>query len=119
MKDKMEELKKLRHDRRLTQAQFSEWLEIPKRTYEKWESGESTPPIWVIKLIKFKCEQATQGEQIKIEDKLLYCNVKTASRLDGEYRTYYTKEEEADKEVKFYEKKMTGYTLKREIYKKI
>lgn len=47
-------LRKLRHERRLTQAQFAEWLEIPKRTYEKWESGERVPPQWVITLIKYK-----------------------------------------------------------------
>ena len=60
-------LKKLRKERKLTQAQFSGWLEIPKRTYEKWESGESTPPIWVIKLIQFKCNKSTQGEQLSIK----------------------------------------------------
>lgn len=60
-------LKNLRKERNLTQAQFSEWLEIPKRTYEKWESGESVPPTWVIKLIRFKCEKSTQGEQLDID----------------------------------------------------
>lgn len=60
-------LKKFRKERKLTQAQFAEWLEIPKRTYEKWENGGSVPPIWVIKLIRFKCEKSTQGEQINID----------------------------------------------------
>lgn len=59
-------LKKLRHERRLTQEEFSKWLEIPKRTYEKWESGENVPPTWVVKLIRFKCEKSTQGEQLNV-----------------------------------------------------
>lgn len=59
----MNELKKLRNERNLTQAQFAEWLEIPKRTYQKWETGERIPPKWVIALIKFKCDKSTKEEK--------------------------------------------------------
>lgn len=78
----MNELKKLRQERKLTQAQFAEWLEIPKRTYEKWETGERTPPQWVISLIQFKCEKSTRGEQLEIEEVIACCkNCKNANIL--------------------------------------
>lgn len=81
----MNELKKLRQERNLTQAQFAEWLEIPKRTYEKWETGERTPPTWVVKLIEFKCKKSTQGEQIKIED------IEKATALKEKFHVLHTK----------------------------
>lgn len=37
-----------------TQAEFCKWLHIPKRTYEKWEQGESVPPAYVLELIEYK-----------------------------------------------------------------
>lgn len=63
----MNKIKKIRYKQNLTQAQFAEWLGIPKRTYEKWETGERVPPRWVISLIQFKCEQSTKGEQTTID----------------------------------------------------
>lgn len=35
----------------LTQAKMSELFEIPLRTIENWESGKSSPPAYVAKLI--------------------------------------------------------------------
>lgn len=85
-------LRKLRNERSMTQAQFAEWLEIPKRTYEKWESGERVPPQWVISLIKFKCEKSTQGKQISIDNKEIY-----VIENNGEIQYVYTTEKEARK----------------------
>ena len=91
-------LKKLRKGRELTQAQFAEWLEIPKRTYEKWESGESVPPIWVIKLIRFKCEKSNKGEQISIFRKITKEETAfrvTITRQLGEQKRWFPNESEA------------------------
>lgn len=37
----------------MTQAQFSEHFNIPKRTIENWESGVRTPPDYVLELIEY------------------------------------------------------------------
>lgn len=36
-----------------TQATLSKLLQIPKRTIENWETGKSTPPPYVVWLIRF------------------------------------------------------------------
>lgn len=46
--------KDLRQASGLTQAQFSERFEIPKRTIEEWDRGTRTPPEYLLKLIEFK-----------------------------------------------------------------
>jgi DNA-binding transcriptional regulator YiaG len=35
----------------LTQQGLSDWLEIPKRTIENWDSGKSYPKPWLEKLL--------------------------------------------------------------------
>lgn len=35
----------------LTQQGLSEWLDIPKRTIEDWDSGKSKPTKWVHNLL--------------------------------------------------------------------
>ena len=35
----------------LSQQELSDWLEIPKRTIEDWESGKRIPPRYVEKLV--------------------------------------------------------------------
>lgn len=61
-----ENIKKLRTERKMTQKQFAEWLDIPLITITQWEQGKRTPPNYVYKLIEFKCDKSTNGEQIKI-----------------------------------------------------
>ncbi len=53
MSEKIKELRKLTG---LTQEQFSKKYEIPKRTIENWESNVSSPPKYVLDLLKFKIE---------------------------------------------------------------
>ena len=36
----------------LSQARFAEKYGIPKRTLEKWEQGETTPPAYLVKLLE-------------------------------------------------------------------
>ena len=38
----------------LTQKKFAEFVEIPQRTIENWESGRRQPPAYVVKLIEHK-----------------------------------------------------------------
>lgn len=38
----------------MTQDQMADFLEIPKRTIEDWERGIRTPPIYVVKLIRYR-----------------------------------------------------------------
>lgn len=59
-------IKKLREELNMTQKQFSDWLNIPLQTLRQWEQGKRTPPNYVYKLIEFKCDKSTNGEQIKI-----------------------------------------------------
>lgn len=106
-------MKELIDSMKMTIKEFSETYEIPYNTVRQWYNEKRQAPAWVKKLIEKLVQKTTQGEQIEINEKIIYCNVKTA------YRTYYTKEEDANKEITFYKNKMHGYTLKREIYKKI
>ena len=47
-------IKNLRKQTKMTQQQFSEYFNIPKRTIEDWESEKRTPPEYVVCLIKYK-----------------------------------------------------------------
>lgn len=42
-----DELKEARLLTGLSQQALAERMEIPKRTYEAWEMGERTPPVYV------------------------------------------------------------------------
>ena len=46
-----ERLKEAREKLGLTQQGLSERLEIPKRTIEKWETGDRVPPDYVQRLV--------------------------------------------------------------------
>ena len=50
------DIKELRAKTGLTQKAFSEWLNIPKRTIEDWETGKRVPPPYVVELIAFLIE---------------------------------------------------------------
>lgn len=52
----MSKIKEARIASGLTQQQFSNLLEIPKRTIQDWEGGKRTPPPYVEKLILFYLE---------------------------------------------------------------
>lgn len=44
-------IKALRRSTGLTQKNFSSRYGIPMRTYQAWETGEATPPEYVVKLL--------------------------------------------------------------------
>lgn len=46
------DVKELRNFTNLSQQAFSEKYGIPKRSIENWESGNRTPPEYVIKLLE-------------------------------------------------------------------
>ena len=56
--DTMTEIKELRKRYGFTQQSFSDYLEIPKRSIESWESESETAsrscPAYLIKLIAYK-----------------------------------------------------------------
>ena len=45
-------IKELRQSTNLSQKQFSEMFHIPVSTLRKWEQNESTPPSYVVRLIR-------------------------------------------------------------------
>lgn len=49
-------IKELREKTGLTQKAFGEWLNIPKRTIEDWETGKRVPPPYVVELISYRIE---------------------------------------------------------------
>lgn len=51
-----EEIKEIRRLAGLSQQKFSEMYDIPCRTVENWESKKSSPPIYVVELLRFKVE---------------------------------------------------------------
>ena len=54
--DCSEILKEIRRPTGLNMNDFSIKYEIPVSTYSKWEQGQSSPPEYVIKLLKFKVD---------------------------------------------------------------
>ena len=46
-----EQLKQLRDERHLTQAQAYKKLQVPRRTYEDWERGIASPPEYVQRFV--------------------------------------------------------------------
>lgn len=59
-------IKALRASTGLSQRAFAEKFDIPKRTIENWEGGQTDPPGYVVKLI----EKALEAEQAQGEDAL-------------------------------------------------
>lgn len=47
-------IKEARKNQGMTQEQLADFLEIPKRTIEQWETGKRTPPLYVAKLIRYR-----------------------------------------------------------------
>lgn len=52
----MNEIQKLRAQSGLSQSKFAFKLGIPVRTIQKWEIGQSSPPTYVINMIKTQLE---------------------------------------------------------------
>lgn len=44
-------IQNIRKQTKLSRAEFARYYEIPLRTLEDWESGRSTPPNYVAKLL--------------------------------------------------------------------
>jgi DNA-binding transcriptional regulator YiaG len=51
------DLKAARAAKGLSQARASELLDIPKSTWEQWESGLRTPPAYVLRLVIHELER--------------------------------------------------------------
>lgn len=64
-----EAIKALRASTGLSQKAFAEKFDIPRRTIENWEGGQTDPPGYVVKLIEkaLEAEQA-HGEVIALEE---------------------------------------------------
>lgn len=53
----MNEFTKLRKLTGLNKTEFAAKYNIPYRTVQNWESGQSNPPGYVLELLKFKIEK--------------------------------------------------------------
>lgn len=47
-------IKEMRITSGMTQIAFAEYLNIPRRTIQEWESDRRTPPPYVVELINYK-----------------------------------------------------------------
>lgn len=56
-------LRDLRAMTGLSQKDFGEWLNIPTRTIEQWETGRRKPPKYVVELIEYKVRRECDGRQ--------------------------------------------------------
>ena len=61
----MSKIKKARLNAKLTQAQMSELMAIPKRTIEDWDTGKSSPPIYVERLVIAELERIANIKMCK------------------------------------------------------
>lgn len=59
----MNKLKYLRKQSHLTLAQTAKMLNVPVRTYEKWENGCRVPPIYLYQYIVNRLKLLTMGEK--------------------------------------------------------
>ena len=61
-----EQLRALRAEKQLTQAQAYKILQVPRRTYEDWERGIASPPEYVQRMIiKLLQQEETHMENAK------------------------------------------------------
>lgn len=52
-----ERVKALRKRMGMTQQQFGDYFEIPRRTLQDWESGKRRIPAYLLKLMEFKVNE--------------------------------------------------------------
>ena len=64
-KDYAKRVKALRERMGMTQQQFGDYFEIPKRTLQDWEGGKRKIPEYLLKLMEFKVDA---DEKNKSED---------------------------------------------------
>lgn len=57
MKLYQEEVKKLRTDKKLTQAEFSKLTGVPLRTLQDWEEGKHKPKEYIVNMLKIIIER--------------------------------------------------------------
>lgn len=70
-------IKELRVSTGMTQQEFAEYFNIPRRTIENWEGGKRKPPEYVIELIKYKLKmEGLHMNEIVAEAKMI---------MEGEY----------------------------------
>ena len=53
------QIKSIRAGAGMTQAQFCEYFDIPRRTLEDWESGKLNPPEYLVRLLVYRL--STEG----------------------------------------------------------
>lgn len=54
-------IREIRNYTGLTQRQFSEYTHIPRRTLEQWETGERTPPAYLLGLLSRAIREDVDG----------------------------------------------------------
>lgn len=62
----MSKIKEARLLARLSQAEMSKMLEIPKRTIEDWETGNRKPPVYVEKLVVAELNRIADNKTMEI-----------------------------------------------------
>ena len=56
-------IKQLRSLTGMTQQQFSDYLNIPKRTIENWETEKRVPTEWAVQLIEYKIDKESNNKK--------------------------------------------------------
>ncbi len=65
-------LKELRELAEMNRRQFSEYMEIPLRTMEEWESGRRKMPDYVLRLISYRVRMEKMLRDNRIESEVFY-----------------------------------------------
>ena len=70
LKEQIETLKKLRDEARCNRREFSDYMGIPLRTLEEWESGRRKMPDYVLRLIAYqiRTEQLLRKKGLSLEE---------------------------------------------------
>ena len=58
-KETKKQIKSIRAEAGMTQAQFCEYFDIPRRTLEDWECGKRKPPEYLVRLLVYRL--STEG----------------------------------------------------------
>lgn len=76
LKEQIEKMKQIREEAGLNRKEFSEYMGIPLRTLEEWESGRRKMPDYVLRLIAY---------QIHMEKFLKDKGIKKGDGINGKY----------------------------------
>ncbi len=63
LQHQMEAMKKIRASTGMNRRQFSDYMGIPLRTLEEWESGRRKMPGYVLRLIAYQVEMEKYREE--------------------------------------------------------